>query len=379
MTKRFLDKLARRLGLDIRQSIVGAQSLIDCRWAKGNSLLYVGAVGLSNLGDEVVLEVARRNFPTHRIVAGKENPRLQRLVLQKCLDMRLGLLVGGGTIILADGLLVTLERCAQAGMPFVCLGTGVHDPSFAGPLDESKLNRWRAVFKECRALGVRGPYSKRKLDEMGVPGAEVVGDAAVLYAVPELQQRPQEPILGVNVGTAWGRVWGNDENGPLLKVAETLRQLRKEGWKFRFFCVWPYDLPVTQRLMSLAGVSDAEIVEEYYSGERFIQEVSVCRAFVAMKLHAVILSVCAGVPTVALEYSPKLKDFMASIQSESEVLRWDKFDSPSLRSTLERVARDADAVALRQWSRTRRLSELFRNYIGRLQGVVSAWRKGTFL
>jgi polysaccharide pyruvyl transferase WcaK-like protein len=39
-------------------------------------------------------------------------------------------------------------------------------------------------------------------------------------------------------------------------------------------------------------------------------------AFIGMKLHSVILAMCAHVPSIMLEYRPKALDFMASVGLE---------------------------------------------------------------
>lgn len=368
-----VDKIARRVTTQLLPNIIGAQALLDLKAAKLNCLPYVGAVGLSNLGDEAVLDRARRCFPTRRLVAAKQSPFLQRLVLNRCIELRLGILVGGGTVVLADGLLSTLEQAAKHGLPFATFGTGVHDPAFSGALDEHKLERWRAVFKTCAALGVRGPLSKTILDGLQVANARIVGDPGVLFTSREFRQPRPQKVLGVNFGTAWGRVWGHDEHRPRAELAEAIARLKADGWSFRFFCVWPCDLPILHQVIARAGLKDADIVEEYFSAERYIEEVSTCRVFVGMKLHAVILSVCAGVPALALEYRPKVRDYMASIGSESEILRFDQYNGAMLQKAVEGLSEQAHTIALRQWARSRELAETFSEYVTSLNDTIRGW------
>ena len=368
-------KIARRVNMQFLPNLIGAQGLFDVNAAKQNCLPYVGAVGLSNLGDEVVLEVARRSFPTRRLVPAKGSPWLQRFVLNRCIKLRLGLLVGGGTLILSDGLLSTLEQGARHGIPFVTFGSGVHDPAFCGRLDAGKVKRWRAAFKTCAALGVRGPLSRAILDDLGIANAQIVGDPAALYTRCQFHSPRTEKVLGVNIGTAWSRVYGNDEGRPVAELAAAVARLKAAGWSFRFFCVWPYDLPVVRKVMIQAGLdgAEADIVEEYYCAERFIEEVSACRVFLGMKLHAVILSVCAGVPTLGLEYRPKVKDYMASVGAESEVLRLDQYNGEMLADAVEALSEQADTVAFRQWNGSRKLAETFSAYVGLLNAGIGDW------
>jgi polysaccharide pyruvyl transferase WcaK-like protein len=255
----------------------------------------------------------------------------------------------------------------------VTFGTGVHDLDFS-PLNEKDRKRWISVFRNCVELGVRGPLSKATLDKLGVGNARVVGDPAVLYVREAIQIPCAEKVLGINWGTTWGNVFGGDENGPMDNLVKALVALNKRNWKFRFFCVWPEDLLATKKLISAAGLSNASIVEEYFSAERFMGEISLCRVCVAMKLHAAILSVCAGVPTLALEYQPKTRDFMTSIGSESETLRFGTFDDLKLVEAIEGIDANADSVSFRQWNAATELSRVFARYVESLNKRFSAWR-----
>ncbi len=369
-----IDRIARRLRLEVLPNLIGAQGYLDMRAAGANALPYVGAVGLTNLGDEALLELARCAFTEHRLVAAKQSPFLQRLVLDRCARAAHGLLVGGGTSLLSDSLLLTLERTAPYATPFVTFGTGVLDPEFHGALDAEKQQRWRAAFAHAAAVGVRGPRSKQILDDLGVPDVRIVGDAATLC----VRQSPREPaserVLGVNVGTAWGRVWGGDEQLPLATLAMVLRRFTQDGWHVRFFCVWPYDMPVVRSVAAAAQLDKPDIVEEYFSCERFMREVGTCRLFVGMKLHAIMLAVCARVPAMALEYRPKVRDFMLSIDAPSECIRFDRYDADMLTEAVRSLATAHEAVASRQGDATRKLARTFAAYVTELKALAQQWR-----
>jgi polysaccharide pyruvyl transferase WcaK-like protein len=60
--------------------------------------------------------------------------------------------------------------------------------------------------------------------------------------------------------------------------------------------------------------------------EETMHKLADCELIVAHKLHAAVLSAAAGVPTVALEYRPKCRDFQESIGRGRYVMRTDQMD-----------------------------------------------------
>ena len=65
------------------------------------------------------------------------------------------------------------------------------------------------------------------------------------------------------------------------------------------------------RIARAAALGPESICAEYHDASRMITALSECDVFVGMKLHSQILAICAGVPTLAIEYQPKTVDFMS--------------------------------------------------------------------
>jgi len=68
-------------------------------------------------------------------------------------------------------------------------------------------------------------------------------------------------------------------------------------------------------------------------------------AFVGIKLHSVILSMCAGVPSIMIEYAPKCRDFMASVDLEDFCLDVDSVDAEVLGATFEQLSSTSIATS----------------------------------
>ena len=97
----------------------------------------------------------------------------------------------------------------------------------------------------------------------------------------------------------------------------------------RWFVVWPQDLKITKRAVELSNTS-SEIYEIYDNHLEFLRLVRNLNYFVGMKLHATILATCAFVPSLMLEYRPKCRDYMRSIDQEDATVRTDQFDAGSV-------------------------------------------------
>jgi polysaccharide pyruvyl transferase WcaK-like protein len=86
-----------------------------------------------------------------------------------------------------------------------------------------------------------------------------------------------------------------------------------------------------------AGIADPVIHYEYVDPNRFMARVSKMEAFVGLKLHSVILAMCAHVPSIMLEYRPKGLDFMASLGLEQFNVRTSDVEPSALFELLSEL------------------------------------------
>ena len=193
---------------------------------------------------------------------------------------------------MADGFEESLTRHGR-GFTF---GTGVQELIFppdheAFVADQSTYNKWAVLLKQCEYVSVRGPRSQMALAEMGIT-SEVIGDPACALVRPAGFWQPRSGHLGLNTGNGGGSIWGNrDKFSEAMGsfVADAIRQ----GWKVEFFALMDDDIKTTQRVARIAGIADPVIRCEYVNPERFMSQVSKMEAFIGLKLHSVILAMCA--------------------------------------------------------------------------------------
>ena len=69
--------------------------------------------------------------------------------------------------------------------------------------------------------------------------------------------------------------------------------------------------------------------------------------FVGQKLHATILSYCANTPAIMVEYRPKCKDFMASINMDRFNIRTDEFNVEMGVKLVDEMYRDLESLRIK--------------------------------
>lgn len=288
-------------------------------------LAYIsGWLGKENLGDEALFLAIEKLFPGSSLwhFDGSRTHRTLLRFLPFCSN---GLLAGGTLISRAHFYLEHFRQFAAQSRRAFVFGTGVADPTFwcGRPGFRSSLDEWAVTLSALSYVGVRGPMSANLLSDAGVTGVTIVGDPALAFARKSIDPFPDRATVGLNVGYDHGNQWGDPEL--LFEEYRVLAlRARNAGWKIRWFVVFPKDLEITLRIAKQVE-PHPDIYVNYQDPELFVSEASKVSIFVAMKLHAAILAVCAHRPTLLLEYDPKCLDFMASIGQQESVIRTDKF------------------------------------------------------
>ncbi|MET7818397.1 polysaccharide pyruvyl transferase family protein [Micromonospora zamorensis] len=248
-----------------------------------------------------------------------------------------------------------------AGTPVATVGVGVREGGT--PVGRQLL---RIVGASCLAVGVR---DKRTASHFG-PSAEVIGDMAYTLPLPALERADPGRRFALSL-----RPLGPDVEGPLVATTVgCVDRLRQEGWLGTF-------LPMAFG-RGAHGEDDRVIYERAFrdrldldstplDGSRplagalrdWLQSLATNQLVLGTRLHAALLAVAVGVPTVAIAYERKVQDAFVDLGLSEYVLPPD-VDA----ETLYRTATAAAAS-----------TELFREAAGRVaaqgrvaQGFVTA-------
>src|SRR5574341_259153 len=287
---------------------------------------YLGWIGHGNLGDEVLFLAHQRLFPHHLLLPFKHSAKtawLERITGRK---LFVATLLGGGALINKPAILDSLRTAQRRYQPSFALGTGVADPTFAEKKlgEPNVLPQWVEHLNRCTFVGVRGPLSNALLAQAGYTNAQVVVDTTLTLADDTVVPKRGTNLVGVNIGTVYGKVWG-DEERILESVVQLVTAMLGRGYRVAFVPVWDADLPyIREAVKRLHRPALVSIFRDFHSVEATMQCLRECDVFVGEKLHSVVLAVCANTPSLMLEYQPKCLYFMSSMELDRFCIRTDR-------------------------------------------------------
>ncbi|WP_181405542.1 polysaccharide pyruvyl transferase family protein [Microbacterium sp. SGAir0570] len=316
-------------------------------------ITYLGFAGHGNLGDDAIRDVYERRLPEHRLW---NMPVRKADIAKSALSGRLlrhrgaPLLLGGGTVLGRTIWRHHIKRTVEWMSPStaVLLGAGVEDPEFVGDrsyTSAEELSRWPLILDQFESVTVRGPRSQELLAGVGV-AAELVGDPALLLGRGQLSDAVDEngPVL-VNL-THGEDQWGGtalDWSGPVI---EYLRRLIHDGRRVEFVSMEADDVAINDR----ARRELADTTLRHHRPETtddLLALLGGARLVIGTRLHMCVLGVAAGVPTLSLEYRPKCRDFMASVNAERYCLRVDQLERDLVEAVGdELLAKSREQLAL---------------------------------
>jgi hypothetical protein len=335
---------------------------------------YIGLLGYNNLGDEVLYEAHQKLFPSHKLIPyRKESVILERIAKFFHRPFCKHAILGGGTLINdGDIWLGKTEHLLEQGVRMFCIGTGAESPDFNGE-ERSKviLKRWLKALDKFEFVGVRGPRSKAILEKAGFKDAVVTGDTALALTEEKLKSGSSRGIVGLNYGDVAGNpMWGDSMQyrNELIKV---IRAIISSGSKVILLPVWDKDLPSNRSLIEAVNHPNFTMVEAFDSYANFSRIVRQCDIFVGQKLHATILATMNRVPSIMIEYRPKCRDFMASLDLEKYVIKTSDFRFKTFMRTYEDLQRHHASVKSKAESRILEYKHLQFEHAKRLSSILA--------
>lgn len=333
------------------------------------NILYYGWLSHQNLGDEALFESSKRVFTQTQLI--KFVPLLNRIAksqldLMKYLRRPQACLVGGGTLIYTPQ--ISFYQAIQAKLPLYFFGAGVEDLQHKGDtaVPVALAQQWNSLLESCRAVSVRGPHSQKLLEQHGYYHATLVGDPAVSLA-DESPLPKSGRHIAINFGDTKGNLWGGDDQAVYNFCKHLADYLLKEGYQITLFSVFPKDTTLLKQLQQeLAGKVGLEIHYQYSNKMMdFLRRIDL---LVGQKLHAVILAHCVYTPAIMLEYRPKCRDYMASMDLELFNFRCDQLSMKDILTTLEDALINSGTYQKHLHKKIIYYKELQRQFARKLEG-----------
>lgn len=332
----------------VERRIAPTQTTVRYLRTSPSSIRYLGWLGQRNLGDEAVHQALQHYLGPHELAWRPE--RIPGLLDGRARKGSHSLTVLGGGTLIGGRYVSDFAEESDASRRAV-FGSGVIDPTFPHSYRAGvePLDRWIDAMEGIAVLGVRGPHSQQILADRGVD-APVLGDPVAAFVQEECHWRPAsketgvERVLGVNVGQSAGGMFGS-ELDMLKHTADTVRSYVDRGWTIEYFVVWPEDLAVTKIFARDVNTRESTIHRIYDRATDFLAASRHLDAFVGVKLHAVALAACAGVPSASIAYQPKCLDFLASIGLERLAVRSDQMSRGELARVIDELVDDGESIS----------------------------------
>lgn len=286
----------------------------------------IGWYGHSNYGDERILHCLKQSLPGHElfVVGGWEDARKSLADLNHC-DY---VLIGGGGLILR-GCHAHLSLIEQLKTPFSCVGISVEAEhrDMRPFLELLKTRAERIIVRDTESSRIFGPHATIVV----APDLTFLSPLAVVSPVDDemcgLNLRPWF-FWKAQLHARYHRFMARQSSRiptlinyyplPKWNPAEIVPQLHKHfaalvPMPFYFEAGVENDIALMQRFFSSVPSSFDEL---RYAGLRYI---------VAMRFHAIVFAVQAGIPFISLSYQPKNINFCKDLGLEElsvDIYRW---------------------------------------------------------
>jgi polysaccharide pyruvyl transferase WcaK-like protein len=146
--------------------------------------------------------------------------------------------------------------------------------------------------------------------------------------------------------------------------------LHAGGFSVRFFPLGKGDADGCREVARAAGLADEAVDPLMPNADALLDYLERFDVVLSMRLHGAVLAAAGGVPFVALEYQPKVRDFTESIGWGEYTLRTDTVTGAEVERTVSSLYCDVSAARARLDERVRLLAAEFRAYARRTEDYL---------
>ncbi|MCE9532970.1 MAG: polysaccharide pyruvyl transferase family protein, partial [Planctomycetes bacterium] len=234
----------------------------------------------------------------------------------------------------------------NSGLPLITFGTGVEDPVFyqnQQGRDEynTLMADWAKLLNRQPFVFVRGPRTAALLAGYGLNNVRVIGDPALTICDPQTR-RPRRRV-GINLGCD-GKMWGRQsELNASVNIA--VQYLIDAGWDVEFISMEPADYPIGRAMAREIGSDRIHVTRCAKKPSAVLAQLAECDLVIGQRLHAIILGCGLGIPTIALEYRPKVADFMESVDMMPLSVRTDAVTHEGLIAMIDDVLARRETIS----------------------------------
>jgi hypothetical protein len=308
---------------------------------KNNIAGYIGWAGNGNMGDEALYEAFHLLFPNFSVLLYDRHPfELQlhrRFIAREPFYNFVAL--GGGTLFSYRPYFYQVDHALNHKHPLMTFGVGVEDPSFckderARAEQDELLRDWARLLKNQPWIFVRGPRTARVLNHFGLENVKIIGDPALSICKPRIKPR-RTRLVGINVGCD-GTMFGSQEQVNDA-IVQTAIYLLDRGWSIEFLPMHKTDYHIGLSLARRLNSDRVSVLKPRRNPTELLASISHYDFLIGQRLHAVILACGLGIPSIGLEYRPKMGDFLESVGLPQFSLRTDLVTANHLISLIKEI------------------------------------------
>lgn len=187
--------------------------------------------------------------------------------------------------------------------PVALIGNGF------GPVNKP-LNKFLVhhILNSVNFITVRDKESFDELKQLGVK-TKIIVSADITFSISDWENTDtidffkKEKLVGISV-----RPWNNEDNYT-LEIAKFADSIIDRGYEVVFIPMqYPIDKNISLDILRKME-KKASVLENEYTPNEIIKIISNLYILVGMRLHSLIFSTIALVPSIAIEYDPKIKSF----------------------------------------------------------------------
>jgi polysaccharide pyruvyl transferase WcaK-like protein len=307
-------------------------------------ILYLGYLGVNNIGDEVCYEAFAQacerwlhedytlfSYPIN------SSKTLKELYGEKPFDI---VILGGGSLFQGNFFIDLALEAIEMKLPLYCYGTGIDYmteetvESFkrgefqlsSTTFNNKEINRdkIKKVIEYSTFAGLRGPLTQKYIKTLNpspTSNYQIIGDSGMLFTPQEddyikskYLQDQDKKIIAVNWGTTQNILFGYDEYKLKNQIIKACTNLLKKGYQIVIFPMWDLDVPHCKELYeSIKKKGKVTFIPEVCTASQIYSFLSLCHFSLNLKLHANVLSASSGTPFFQLAYRSKGVDFAASV------------------------------------------------------------------